>query len=145
MSPEKRRADRILLNEPVVLEPVDLPPMRLHDNLASVYERVEPVSATGNGRFEAVIRDLSTNGAFLTGEPVPLLTRLACSFELDGFGRIETIGWTLWRRDRDCEIPRGDGTSVTLPRGFGILFEAISLDARIAIHERVAGAAKGLN
>jgi hypothetical protein len=71
------------------------------------------------------------------GEPLPLLSRVAFSFELKDFGRIEAIGWTLWRRSEDCEIPCEGASPITLAKGFGILFEAIPLDARIAIHRMV--------
>ncbi len=43
----------------------------------------------------------------------------------------------LWRRADDCEVPAADGSMVKLPKGIGVLFEAIPLDARIAIHELV--------
>ena len=81
----------------------------------------------------AVVRDLSTNGAFVTGEALPLLTRVAIHFEVRAIGPIDAIGWVLWRRDADCEIPGPSGEMVALPRGFGILFEAIPLETRQAI------------
>jgi len=145
VSQEKRRALRILLNVPAVVEPMAMPPMKLHENLAKVYDRVHPPQDDVGKRYQCVLRDLSTNGAFLAGQPVPLLTRVACSFELEGFGRVETIGWTLWRRSDDCKIPRDDGTTTSLPRGFGVLFEAIPLDARIAIHKLVSRMVQGAN
>ncbi len=133
------------MNSPALIEPVSMPPIAVHDNLAKVYERVEPNEEKVGERVQGALRDLSTNGALLSGEPMPLLSRIACSFELDGFGQIEAIGWTLWRRGEDCEVPRADGSMVTLPKGFGVLFEAISLDARIAIHELVSNATAGKN
>ncbi len=133
---EKRRAGRIALNIPMVVESIGQPPMNLHPNLAKVYARVSPTDSTSE-KFPANLRDLSTNGAFVVGEPLPLLSRVAFSFELPDFGRIEAIGWTLWRRSADCEIPIEGKMPITLSKGFGILFEAIPLDARMAIHRMV--------
>ena len=107
----------------------------LRPALASVYSRVNP-EASGD-KFPGRLRDLSTNGAFVAGEALPLLSRIAFSFELEDFGRVEGIGWTMWRREDDCEIPRDGLEPARLPKGFGILFEAIPLDARLAIHRMV--------
>ena len=145
MSKEKRRALRVLLNCPALIEPVKMPSVDLHENLAAVYERVTPNQEQVGQRYPLMVRDLSTNGAFLAGEPLPLLTRVACSFELEGYGQIEALGWTLWRRTEECEVPRADGQMVTLPKGFGVLFEAIPLDARISIHQLVTNASQGKN
>ncbi len=138
-SSEKRKAGRIALNIPMVVESIGQPPMKLHPNLADVYSRVTP-SESKNEKFPATLRDLSTNGAFVVGEPLPLLSRVAFSFELPDFGRIEAIGWTLWRRSEDCEIPCEDAMPIQLSKGFGILFEAVPLDARMAIHRMVQSA-----
>lgn len=145
MSKEKRRALRVLLNASALVEPIAMPAMKLHDNLAKVYERVQPDASLIGTKLNSVVRDLSTNGAFLAGEPLPLLSRVACTFELEGFGRIEALGWTLWRRHEDCEVPRSDGSMVTLPKGSGLLFEAIPLDGRIAIHKLVTRLSRGAN
>jgi hypothetical protein len=107
--------------------------MSLHPNLAKVFRRVEADATTIGQRFPAVVRDLSTNGAFVAGEPLPLLSRVTLKFDLDGFGGVEAVGWILWRRSDDCEVPGPDGKSAFLPRGIGILFEAVPLDARTAI------------
>ena len=130
---ENRRARRFVVNVPAVCESIGQPAVKLHPNLAKVYERVEAAAAKIGQRFPAVVRDLSTNGAFITGEALPLLTRVAVHFELKAIGAVDAIGWVLWRRDRDCEIPGPDGQMVPLPRGFGILFEAIPLETRQAI------------
>ena len=135
--PDLRRASRIAVNLPMVIEAIEQPPMQLHENLAKVYTRVTPTAPESNEKFPGTLRDLSTNGAFIAGTPMPLLTRVAFSFDLQGFGRIEAIGWTLWRRSEDCEVPLASGESAVLPKGFGILFEAVPLDARIAIHRLV--------
>ncbi len=132
---ENRNAGRVALSAPMIVESIGQPDIKLHDNLAKVYSRVTPSAAAGE-KFPATLRDLSTNGAFVAGEALPLLSRVAFSFELDGFGRVEAIGWTLWRRSEACSVPHGS-SEVTLPAGFGILFEAIPLDARLAIHRLV--------
>ena len=41
-----------------------------------------PTAATIGKRFPAVVRDLSTNGAFISGAPLPLLSRVALKFEV---------------------------------------------------------------
>ncbi len=134
---EKRKAGRIAINIPVIVESIGQQPMKLHPNLAKVYSRVSPNGGIGGEKFPATLRDLSTNGAFIVGDPLPLLSRVAFSFELPDFGRIEAIGWTLWRRSDDCEIPCEGAPPIALAKGFGLLFEAIPLDARMAIHRLV--------
>ena len=137
---DHRRALRIAVNIPTLIEPVGQPEVRLHENLAAVYQRVAATSDLVGEKFPGVLRDLSTNGAFIAGEPLPLLSRVAFTFPLDGFGQVEVLAWTLWRREDDCEIPRADGSMIELPKGFGVLFEAIPLDARLAINKIVTGA-----
>ena len=136
---EKRRAQRISVNLPVLVEVVGQPSVELHENLARVYERVMCSEAEIGKRFPAAIRDLSANGAFLAGDPLPLLSRVSFRFELPKFGNIEVLGWSMWRRKQECELPRSRG-KVVLPRGFGVLFEAIPLEARVAIHQLVQSA-----
>lgn len=139
---DQRRALRIAVHLPTVVEPIGQPPMKLHDNLAKVYTRVSASDELVGEKLPGVVKDLSTNGAFITGEPLPLLSRVAFSFPLEGYGQVEVLAWTLWRREEDCELPRPDGSTVTLSRGFGVLFEAIPLDARLAIHALVTKAAE---
>lgn len=134
---EKRRAQRVILNTPTLVEAINQPEIKLHANLGKVYERIDANGERVGEKLPGVVRDLSTNGAFITGVSMPLLSRVAFSFALEGFGQVEVLAWVLWRRTDDCEIPRSDGEMVTLPKGFGVLFEAIPLDARIAIHELV--------
>jgi len=138
MAPEtdRRRARRIPVNVPVAVEVVGHHEVELHENLARVYERVASNPSAHGMKFPASIRDLSTNGVFISGEALPLLSRVILRFELSDFGTVEALGWSMWRRSEDCQLPRGD-QAVTLPRGFGVLFEAIPLDARLAIHELV--------
>jgi hypothetical protein len=129
---EHRRAARLVVNAPAVIESIGQVPMSLHPNLAAVFHRVEADGSTLGSRFPAIVRDLSTNGAFVSGPPLPLLSRVAIKFELRGFGPIDAIGWVLWQRAADCELPTVNGM-LQLPCGFGVLFESIPLEARTAI------------
>jgi hypothetical protein len=134
---ELRRAARLVVNAPAVVESIGQVPMHLHPNLMAVFRRVEADAATVGKRFPAVVRDLSTNGAFISGMTLPLLARVAIKFEIRGIGPIDAVGWVLWQRTADCELPGDDGVT-TLPKGFGVLFESIPLETRAAIAAFVA-------
>jgi PilZ domain-containing protein len=134
---ELRRAQRLVINAPAIIESIGQGPMHLHPNLAAVFRRVQADATTIGKRFPAVVRDLSTNGAFISAEPLPLLSRVAVKFELKGVGNVDAVGWVLWQRSEDCQLPTAAG-SVTLPRGFGVLFESIPLEIRSAIAALVA-------
>lgn len=134
---EHRRAARLVVNAPAVIESIGQVPMALHPNLAKVFRRVDADATTVGKRFPAVVRDLSTNGAFISGAPLPLLSRVALKFEIRGIGPIDAVGWVLWQRTNDCELPTDQGTT-TLPKGFGVLFESIPLEVRSAIAALVA-------
>nr|HEX4312799.1 PilZ domain-containing protein [Kofleriaceae bacterium] len=129
---DHRRAGRILVNAPAIVESIGQVTMSLHPNLAAVYRRVEADMSTIGKKFPAVVRDLSTNGAFISGAPLPLMSRVALRFEVRGIGAIDAVGWVLWQRTDDCELP-GPDNSRTLPKGFGVLFESIPLETRSAI------------
>ena len=133
MSGEHRRARRVAVSVPATIESIGQPDVALHPTVAAVYVRVESdrgsIGRTGPG----IVRDLSTNGAFIACEPLPLLSRVRVGFDLPQFGAIEAIGWVLWVRTRACEIADALGDAVVLPRGIGILFEALSIEARMHI------------
>jgi len=135
--PELRRAARLVINAPAIVESIGQGPMELHPNLAAVFRRVDADTTTIGKRFPAVVRDLSTNGAFISGAPLPLLARVAVKFELKGIGAVDAVGWVLWQRASDCELPTPTGV-ITLPKGFGVLFESIPLEIRSAIAALVA-------
>jgi hypothetical protein len=135
---ERRHAPRLNVNIPTLVEVIGQRELQLHPNLAAVYERVRPPTDFVGKKFPGVLRDLSTNGAFISGEPLPLLSRLAFTFPLDGYGQAEVLGWVMWRRKDVCEIPRDGGGTLALAAGFGVLFEAIPLDARMAIAKLVS-------
>jgi hypothetical protein len=115
------------------VESIGQVPMYLHPNLQSVFRRVEADTSTLGKRFPAVVRDLSTNGAFISGMTLPLLARVAIKFEIRGIGPIDAVGWVLWQRTADCELPVDGGGTAVLPKGFGVLFESIPLETRAAI------------
>jgi len=129
---ELRRAARLVINAPAIVESIGQGAMQLHPNLAAVFRRVDADDSTVGQRFPAVVRDLSTNGAFISAAPLPLLSRVAVKFEIKGVGAIDAVGWVLWQRTADCELPGPSGT-IMLPRGFGVLFESIPLEMRAAI------------
>jgi hypothetical protein len=129
---ELRRAQRLVINAPAIVESIGQGAMQLHPNLAAVFRRVDADTSTLGQRFPAVVRDLSTNGAFISAMPLPLLTRVAVRFEIKSIGAVDAVGWVLWQRTEDCELPSPAGT-ITLPKGFGVLFESIPLEIRSAI------------
>src|SRR5690349_17277860 len=129
---EVRRAPRLVVNAPAVIESIGQGQMQLHPNLAKVFRRVDADKSSIGTRFPAVIRDLSTNGAFISGAPLPLLSRVALKFDVKGIGMVDAIGWVLWQRMEDCELP-ATGANTQLPKGFGVLFEAIPMETRTAI------------
>lgn len=135
---EQRRAQRVNVNIPTLIEVISQREQNLHPALAAVYERVRPSDELLGKKFPGVVKDLSTNGVFIGGEALPLLSRIACTFQLEGFGQVEALGWTLWRRHSECEVPGPGGDSIRLPAGFGMLFESMPLDARTAIARLVA-------
>ena len=129
---EHRRAARLVVNAPAVVESIGQVAMTLHPNLAAVFKRVEADGTTVGQRFPAMVRDLSTNGAFIAAPPLPLLSRVAVKFEVRSVGTIDAVGWVMWQRTADCELPRDSG-NVGLPRGFGVMFESVPLEIRAAI------------
>ncbi len=111
---------------------------QLQPALEQVYQRVRADPTETGRRFAATLRDLSVNGAFLEGEPLPLLSRVVMKIDVPGFRQVEAVGWVLWRRTAPCTITRPSGAPVTLGAGFGVIFEWIALEARLEIARRVA-------
>jgi hypothetical protein len=122
----------LVVNAAAVVESIGQVGMQLHPNLARVFRRVDADRASVGTKFPAVVRDLSTNGAFISGAALPLLARVAVKFDLKGVGTVEALGWVLWQRTDDCEVPAGT-TNTVLPRGFGVLFESLPMETRVAI------------
>jgi len=136
MRRENRRALRLVLEAPIAVESIGQPELELDPALEKIYRRVEAAQERRGHRLTGVLRDLSTNGAFVAAEPLPLLSRVVMRFSLEEL-HIEAIAWVLWHRLDDCQIARGLGGPLVLPRGFGVLFEALSLEARVRIDEMV--------
>jgi len=136
MAQDARRAPRLVVNAPCVIESIGQASMSLHPNLARVFRRVDADRSSIGSKFPAVIKDLSTNGAFISGTPLPLLSRVALKFDVKGVGNVDAIGWVLWQRMDDCDLPT-QSAQTTLPKGFGVLFEAIPMETRTAIAQLV--------
>lgn len=132
-SREHRRARRVAVSYPALIESIGQPQVALPPEIASVYERVMPDSVSIGTQLPGVARDLSTNGGFFSCNPFPLLTRVQISFHLPNYGPVEAVGWVLWRRTKACEFLDALGESVPLSAGIGVLFEAVPLEARSRI------------
>ena len=134
----KRRDARIEVAWNVACEKTVEIEQTLQAPLATVYEGVHAVETDKGKRFAATLRDLSVNGAFLEAEPLPLLSRVVLVIDMPSFRQVEAVGWVLWRRTAPCTITRPSGAPITLGAGFGVVFEWISLEARLEIARRVA-------
>lgn len=133
---ENRRALRLIVDIPTVVHSIGQSDLMLSSGLERIYERVAAAQEGRGQTLSGVVRDLSINGAFVAAEPLPLLSRVALGFALHDL-QVEAIGWILWRRLEDCDITREGLPQTVLSRGFGVLFEAIPMDARLLIHEMV--------
>ena len=118
---------------PALVESIGQPEVALHPTVQAVYQRIEADRTTVGRSGPGIVRDLSTNGAFIACPPLPLLARVRVGFELPHFGAVEAIGWVMWARTRDCEIADALGDAVALPSGIGLLFEALAIEARVHI------------
>ena len=134
----KRRDARIEVAWNVSCEKTVEIDQALQPELAQVYERIRADPTDKGKRFAATLRDLSVNGAFLEAPPLPLLSRVVMMIDMPTFRAVEAVGWVLWRRTAPCTITRPSGAPVTLGAGFGVVFEWISLEARLEIARRVA-------
>ncbi len=135
---QRRREARISVSWPCTVEKIAERPAQLPPTLAAVYERVVAEPSGIGQRHQLVLADVSMNGAFVEGEALPLLSRVAMVFEVPGYRRVEAVGWVLWRRRDKCSVPGKDGKPVELPPGSGVLFEWLSLEARLEIARRIA-------
>ncbi|MBK9031748.1 MAG: hypothetical protein IPL61_10555 [Myxococcales bacterium] len=133
MSRELRRARRVAVSLPALVESIAQPEVALHPTVQAVYQRIDADRTSLGYSGPGIVRDLSTNGAFIACEPLPLLARVRVGFELPHYGAVEAVGWVLWIRTRDCEIADALGDAVPLPRGIGLLFESLAIEARVHI------------
>lgn len=128
-----RRDTRVEVEWDVTVEKIRDIDQQLQPQLALVYERVRADPTDIGERFKLKIRDISVNGAFIEGHPLPLLSRLALAFDIPDHGPVHAVGWILWRRKESCIVTLDANRSVKLEAGFGMVFEWISMDARLAI------------
>lgn len=126
------------LSLPVVLRKLPAAEVAAPPEVARVLERVQPDDAEVGRRWPGVITSLTSHGAFVHGEPPPLLARVLLIFVLPGHGHVQAIGWTLWRRTADARV-KSDGGAVVVPRGFGVIFEWLPEGARAAIDGMMRG------
>jgi hypothetical protein len=135
---QRRRDARIEVAWTVACEKTVEIEQNLVPELKEVYERVHADNSDVGQRFMGTLRDLSVNGAFVEARPLPLLSRVGMIIEVPSFKKVEAVGWVLWRRTGPCTIRRPNGAPVTLGAGFGVVFEWISLEARLEIARRVS-------
>jgi hypothetical protein len=135
---QRRRDARIEVAWNVACEKLPEMQQTLQPELAKVYERIAADPIDLGKRFAGTVRDLSVNGCFVEGHPLPLLSRVGFVIEMPAYRTIEAVGWVLWRRKEVCTVTRPSGAPVTLGAGFGVVFEWISLESRIEIARRVA-------
>ena len=133
-----RREARIGVSWKVTCEKLAEREQKLPAELAAVYERIRADNTGVGQRYNLTLKDVSMNGAFVEGEALPLLSRVAMVFEVPDFRKVETVGWVMWRRREACTITREDGQKLELGPGFGVLFEWMSLEARLEIARRIA-------
>jgi hypothetical protein len=128
MNDERRKATRLRVEIPTTVEAIAATAQDLPPELEAVYERVQPTRAdVGKPPAMFIVRDISSNGAFLEGPPVALMSRIRFKLPIGG-ANPEAIGWVLWRRVAPCTVG-----NATLEPGIGVLFEAFPLDMRIEI------------
>ena len=133
MATADRAAHRLTVSFPATLESIGQAPVTLLPAVAEVYQRVTADETSVGATVFGTVRDLSSNGAFVACEPLPLLARVLLAFELPSIGPLEAVGWVLWSRTADVSTLDGEGREVTLPRGVGLVFESLALEARAAI------------
>ena len=134
---EQRRARRLKVDIPTAVEAITAQPTPLSEELRAVYERVEPARDYLNRPTLFTVRDVSSNGAFLEGPPLSLLSRVRFKLPFGGGADSDAIGWVMWRRTAPCRID-GPYGKVQLEPGIGVLFEAFPLEVRLEIARRAA-------
>jgi hypothetical protein len=138
MQKTPRREARMGVSWKVAVEKLGERDQKLSPELAAVYERVKADPTAVGSRHQLTIKDVSMNGAFVEGESMPLLSRVAMIFDMPNYRKVEAVGWVMWRRKEPCTITREDGEKLTLGPGFGVLFEWLSLESRLEIARRIA-------
>ncbi|HVV86336.1 MAG TPA: PilZ domain-containing protein [Kofleriaceae bacterium] len=132
-SRDDRAAARLSVSFPATIESIGQAPVTLLPAVAAVYQRVSADETSVGSTVFGTVRDLSSNGAFIACDPLPLLARVLVAFELPSVGPVEAVAWVMWSRGADCDVTDAHGREVTLPRGIGVVFESMALEARAAI------------
>jgi hypothetical protein len=135
MGREQRLAARLKVEIPTVVESIPANAQNLPTGLQAVYERVNPASDYFGKPTMFTVRDVSTNGAFLEGPALSLLSRVRFKLPFGSAAEPEAIAWVMWRRLAPCMIDGRNGP-VTLEPGIGVLFESFPLDVRVEIASR---------
>jgi hypothetical protein len=138
-SSERRRARRIKVEIPTAVEAIAAVELPLSDALQAVYERVVPALDYLGRPTLFTVRDVSSNGAFLEGPPLSLLSRVRFKLPFGDGQESDAIGWVMWRRTAPCRID-GPYGKVQLEPGIGVLFEAFPLEVRLEIARRASAA-----
>jgi hypothetical protein len=128
----KRKNPRLYFNIPGQYEVLPANENNIPPELARVFQRVHPNEEGAGKKINGRLKDLSSTGAFIAGEPPPLLARVGLLFGIPGFAKVEAIAWVLWRR---IDSVTCDGEE--LAKGFGLLFEYLSPEARLHIERLV--------
>jgi hypothetical protein len=132
---DRRRAARIPVDIPATVETLG---RALGGALMEPqFERISVLEPSISRKFDAIVRDLSVDGAQLTAAfAPPLLTHLSLSFVLPGYGVALAMCIVRWRKDAGPENADGPPS----PAAFGVLFEAVDLAVRRTISEIVISA-----
>lgn len=102
-------------------------------------EVVEIPSQMLGKRFRGVLSNLTPTGAAVgTDTILPLMSRVALTFQLEGGISATALGIVMWRRTEEVMVPREGLPPLKLKPGFGVLFEALPDDTRAAISDLIA-------
>lgn len=141
MGVDQRQAARLRVEIPTLVEAIPANSQKLPTGLSAVYERVEPATDYLGKQTMFTVRDVSSNGAFLEGPPLALLSRIRFTLPFGTAEEPVAIGWVMWRRTAPCIVDGVHG-AVKLEPGIGVLFESFPLDVRIEIARHALAAAK---
>ena len=135
---ERRRAVRVQVRIPAMVEVLGSQPARFDPD----YESLAVPNEFAGRRFEGMILDLSVNGARIMAPIIPaVMSRVSLSFDVPGFGNTLAACLVMWRRTTPAiSVPplAGEAQETPTQGGFGVLFEAFDLLARLAISQLAA-------
>ncbi|GAC1351500.1 MAG: hypothetical protein NVS3B20_18740 [Polyangiales bacterium] len=140
-SEKLRVAKQIELNIEVKIDVIGRPSQQLTPApTAQVSDEIVAIPTRFIGQtFRGTVSNLTPTGAAIAADEVlPLLSRVALTFELDGGVTAIALGLVMWRRTAELAVPRDDAAPLVLKPGYGVLFEALSDRTRQAINELIA-------